>query len=139
MHYLAFSLGHKLHSSILLIYFVCMKQIELLHASRSRLTEISLLYSDATNISPFSMLRQCSKEMVNGAIFSKLIDNVFSADLLFMLTDRLIKYFHLEIYLCVRIYADISPHIFTQLNRRIFQIVWNTHCCTVRKYSVPLL
>lgn len=51
MHYLAFSLGHKLHSSILLIYFVCMKQIELLHASRSRLTEISLLHNDAANVS----------------------------------------------------------------------------------------
>lgn len=139
MHYLAFSLGHKLHSSILLIYFVCMKQIELLHASRSRLTEISLLYSDATNISPFCMLRQCSKEMVNGAIFGKLIDNIFSADLLFMLIDSLIKCFHLEIYLRVPIYSDISPYIFTQLNRRIFQIVQNTHCCTLHKYSVPLL
>lgn len=51
MHYLAFSLGHKLHSPILLIYFVCMKQIELLHASRSRLTEISLLHNEATNVS----------------------------------------------------------------------------------------
>lgn len=139
MHYLAFSLGHKLHSSILLIYFVCMKQIELLHASRSRLTEISLLYSEATNISPFSMLRQCSKGMVNSAIFSKLIDNVFSADLLFMLIDRLIKHFHPEMYLYVRIYAAISLYIFTQLNRRIFQIVQNTHCCTLHKYSVPLL
>lgn len=139
MHYLAFSLGHKLHSSILLIYFVCMKQIELLHASRSRLTEISLLYSDATNISRFSMLRQCSEEMVNSAIFSKLIYNVFSADLLFMLTDRLIKYFHLEIYLCVCIYTDLSPYIFTQPNRRIFQTVQNAHCCTLHKYSVPLL
>lgn len=139
MHYLAFSLGHKLHSSILLIYFVCMKQIELLHASRSRLTEISLLYSDATNISPFSMLRQCSKEMVNGAIFNKLIDNVFSAHLLFMLTDRLIKYFHLEMYLCVRIHADISPYTLTQLNRRNFRIIQNTYGCTLHKYSVPLL
>lgn len=90
-----------------------MKQIELLHASRSRLTEISLLYSNATNISPFSMLRQCSKEMVSGAIFSKLIDNVLGADMLFMLTDGLIKYFHLEIYLCVCIYANVSPYIFT--------------------------
>lgn len=127
MHYLAFSLGHKLHSSILLIYFVCMKQIELLHASRSRLTEISLLYSDATNISPFSILRQCSKEMVNDVIFTKLIETVLNADLQFMLADGLIKYFHLEIYLCVHIYADIPPYILTQLNRRIFQIAQNAH------------
>lgn len=47
MHYLAFSLGHKLHSSILLIYFVCMKQIKLLHASGSQLRDISLPYADA--------------------------------------------------------------------------------------------
>lgn len=113
MHYLAFSLGHKLHSSILLIYFVCMKQIELLHASRSRLTEISLLYSDATNISPFSALKQCSKEMVSGVISTKLIENVLNADLLFMLADGLIKYFHLEIYLCVHIYADIPLSMLT--------------------------
>lgn len=99
-----------------------MKQIELLHASRSRLTEISLLYSDATNISPFSILRLCSKEMVNGVIFSKLIENVdlnadlnveLNADLLFMLADGLIKYFYLEIYLCVHIYADIPLSILT--------------------------
>lgn len=51
MHYLAFSLGHKLHSSILLIYFVCMKQIELLHAGRSQLTDISLPYDDAVTAS----------------------------------------------------------------------------------------
>lgn len=137
MHYLAFSLGHKLHSSILLIYFVCMKQIELLHASRSRLTEISLLYSDATNISPFSILRQCSKEMVNGVIFTKLIENVLNADLLFKLADGLIKYFHLEIHLCVHIYADTPPSILTQLNRRIFQIAQNAHCCT--SHSILLL
>lgn len=122
MHYLAFSLGHKLHSSILLIYFVCMKQIELLHASRSRLTEISLLYSDATNISPFSLLRWCSKEMVNGIIFTKLIENVLNSDLLFMLADGLIKYFHLVIYLCVHINAYILLSILTSLSRTIFQI-----------------
>lgn len=122
MHYLAFSLGHKLHSSILLIYFVCMKQIELLHASRSRLTEISLLYSDATNISLFSLLRWCSKEMVNGIIFTKLIENVLNADLLFMLADGLIKYFHLKIYLCVHINAYILLSILTSLNRTVFQI-----------------
>lgn len=51
MHYLAFSLGHKLHSSILLINFVCMKQIELLHASRSQLRDISLPYADAVTTS----------------------------------------------------------------------------------------
>lgn len=74
MHYLAFSLGHKLHSSILLIYFVCMKQIELLHASRSRLTEISLLHNDANEhlCSPlscgstgkWSMLQMCVNYLV---------------------------------------------------------------------------
>lgn len=128
MHYLAFSLGHKLHSSILLIYFVCMKQIELLHASRSQLTEISLLYSDAANISPFSLLRQCSKEMVNGIIFTKLIENVLNADWLFKLADGLIKYFHLEIYLCVRINAYILLTILTSLNRTIFQSAQNAHC-----------
>lgn len=99
-----------------------MKQIELLHASKSRLTEISLLYSDATNISLFSFLKQCSKEMVSGAISTKLIENLLNADLLFMLADGLIKYFHLEIYLCVHIYADIPLSILTQLNRIIFQI-----------------
>lgn len=51
--------------------------------------------------------------MVNCAIFSKLIDNVLSADLLFMLTDRLIKYFHPELHLRVCIYADVTPYVFT--------------------------
>lgn len=90
-----------------------MKQIELLHASRSRLTEISLLYSDATNISPFSILKLCSKEMVSGVISAKLIENVLNADLLFMLADGLIKYVHLEICLCMHIYADIPLPILT--------------------------
>lgn len=67
MHYLAFSLGHKLHSSILLIYFVCMKQIELLHAGRSQLTDISLPYDDAVTGSVLHS--KCSqREIVDTAV-----------------------------------------------------------------------
>lgn len=82
MHYLAFSLGHKLHSSILLIYFVCMKQIELLHAGRSQLTDISLPSDDAVTASVLHS--KCShREIVDTAVsinyllvYGKPIDNL---------------------------------------------------------------
>lgn len=52
--------------------------------------------------------------MVNCDIFSKLIDNVHSADLLFMLTDRLIKYFpSWNTFVSMYIYAGVTPYVFT--------------------------
>lgn len=92
MHYLAFSLGHKLHSSILLIYFVCMKQIELLHASRSRLTEISLLHDVMQRTSLLSTLIWSRREVVSTANVCKLSGGLCKAYLIFLLKH--FKYSH---------------------------------------------